>query len=245
MSDISKIRELINKNESKMNDLDNAIRKARDTFSSESRKVIDMAARVNIELDDWNKKMGTHEERISELEEKRQSLKSEVGKQEQKTKETEKQYSSASSETKSTQKEIERIQNTLEQHDAKKDTLKTEIERLDRDADENRKNMESMKLANQKEFDDLENGKKEFQEKIKDLAEKEPITHLLLTESESEAPEVTIVAKLVQEDGQISINDLKKTTKINSSAIPKTIEALEQKGIVSKVDKDTIRLLKK
>ena len=245
MSEISKIRELINKNESKMNDLESAMRKARDTFSSESRRVIDIAARVSGELDAWDKKMDTHEERISELEDKREELRSEVSKREQKTKETEKQYSSASSEIKNTQKEIDKTQNTLEQYDAKKDTMKTEAERLERDIAENRRNLESLKLANDKEFEDLENAKKEFQEKLKALAEKEPIAHLLLTESEQEPPEVTIVAKLLREDGQVSINDLKKTTKINSSVIGSTIDGLEQKGIVSKVDKDTIRLLKK
>jgi chromosome segregation ATPase len=245
MSEIAKIRELISKNESKMTDLENAIHKARDTFTNESGRVIEVATRVSVELDEWNKKMSTYDGRISELEEKRQEMKSEVSKLEQKTKETEKRYSSASSETKSTQKEIEKAQNNLQQYKTKTDALKAELERINKETDELRRNIESMKLTGDKEFEDLENGKKEFEQKTKDLSEKEPIAHLLLTEAEAEPPEVTIVAKLIKENGQISIDDLKKTTKINSAVAAKTIEALEQKGIVSKVDKDTVRLLKK
>jgi chromosome segregation ATPase len=245
MSETGKIRELISKNESKMTDLDNSIHKARDTFTNESHRVLEVAGRVNAELDEWDKKMATHDENISRLEEKRQGLRSEVSQLEQKTKETEKKFSSASSETKSTQKEIEKAQNTLQQYKTKTEALKAELERIDKEADEIRRNIETMKLTNEKEFEDLERGKSEFQQRIKELSEKEQITHLLLTEAETEPPEVTIVAKLIKEDGQISIDDLKKTTKINSATAAKTIEGLEQKGIVSKVDKDTIRLLKK
>jgi chromosome segregation ATPase len=245
MSEISKIRELIGKNESKMSDLENAIQKARDVFTNESRKVIEIATRVSVELGEWDRKMDTHDENISELDDKKQGLKSEVSKLEQKTKETEKQYSSASSDIKSTQKEIEKTQNQLQQYKTKEETLKSELERLTSETDELRRNTENMKLSNDKEFEDLEKGKNGFLQKIKELSEKQPVTHLLLTESEVEPPEVTIVAKLIMEDGQTSVDDLKKTTKINSSLIAKTIDELEHKGIISKVDKNTIRLLKK
>jgi predicted HTH transcriptional regulator len=105
--------------------------------------------------------------------------------------------------------------------------------------------MENMKTSNDKEFEDLENAKDEFKEKMKNLSEKHPITDFLLSEAEPEPPEVLIVAELIKENGQMSMDDFRKETKINSSVVAKTIDSLQQKGIVSKMDKDTIRLVKR
>jgi chromosome segregation ATPase len=245
MSEIEKIRDFISRHESRIADLEKSILRARDTFSSESRKVAEVAARVNAELEDWDRKMRSRDDDISRLEEKRQGLKSEISQFEQKSKEVEKKRSSAVSETVSTQKEIARAQNTLDQYKTKIETLNVELEKLSKETTDLRDNLEKMKQSNEKEFEDLEKQRNEFQQKTKELSEKQPITHFLLNEAESEPPEVMIVAQLIKENGQILIDDLKKATKINSATAARTIELLEQKGIVSKVDKDNIRLLKK
>ncbi|WXG44070.1 MAG: MarR family transcriptional regulator [Promethearchaeati archaeon SRVP18_Atabeyarchaeia-1] len=245
MSEIDKIRELINKSEARITELENSIQKARDTFSSESRKVVEAAVRVSAEQGEFNKKMGVHDENIERLEERRQELKTEVNQLEQKTKETEKRYSSASSDIKNNQKEIDKMQSTLQQYQTKADALKAQLVELEKESNSVHGNLDTLNLSNEKEFETLENARSEFQRKTKELSEKEPITHFLLSETKSEPPEVTIVSKLIGENGQISIDDLKKTTKINSASVTKAIESLEQKGIVSRTDKDTIRLLKK
>jgi len=245
MPEIDKLNDLIKKNETRITELRKTIQNALDTFSSETSKVIAAASSVTAELDQWDEKIAGYDGTISELEEKRKNLRSEFTDVQQKHKEIDKKVSSASSEITSTQKEIIKTQDNLKQHKDKIEKLKIDLEKANKEASDLNNSTDSMKRANDREFDDLEKGREDAKQKLSDLAKRNPIKDYLLMQMETEPPEVTIVAKLFKENGEISIEDLKRTTKINSNAAAKAIESLEQKGIVSRPDKDTVRLLKK
>jgi chromosome segregation ATPase len=245
MSDINKLKDLIKKNESRITDLRKTIQNALDTFSSETNRVIEAAGSVTADLDEWDKKIAGYDATISELEEKRKDLRSEVSGVEQKHREIEKKTSSASSEMVSTQKDIIKAQDNLRQYKDKIEKLKRDLEEANKETSDLRNSVESLKGANEKEFNDLEKGHEGAKQKLSELIEKNPVKEFLLTQTDAEPPEVTIVAKLFKENGEISIDDLRKTTKINSSTASKAIESLEQKGIVLRPDKEHVRLLKK
>jgi chromosome segregation ATPase len=245
MSEIDKLKDLINKNESRITGLRKTIQNALDTFSSETSKVIEAAASVTAELNEWDKKTAGYDRTISELEEKRKDLRSEVTGVREKHREIDKRTSTASSEITSTQKEIIKAQDNLRQYKDKIEKLKTELEKANKEASDLNNSFDSLKQANEKEFEDLEKGSEGAKQKLSDLVKRNPIKEFLLTQTDTEPPEVTIVAKLFKQNGEISIDDLRKTTKINSNAAAKAIESLEQKGIVSRPDKDHVRLMKK
>jgi chromosome segregation ATPase len=245
MSEIDKLNELMRKNETRITDLRKTIQNALDTFSSETSKIAQAAGSVTAELEQWEKKIAVHDATISELEEKRKNLRSEFSDVQQKHRELDKKTSSATSEITSTQKEIIKAQDNLRQYKEKIEKLKADLEKTNKEASDLNNNVDSLKQANAKEFDDLEKGHEEAKQKLSDLIKRNPIKEYILTQTGTEPPEVTIVAKLFQRDGEISIDDLRKTTKINSNSTAKAIESLEQKGIVSRPDKDHVRLIKK
>jgi chromosome segregation ATPase len=245
MSEISKLKDLINKNESRITDLRKSIQNALDTFSSETNKVLEAAGSVTADLDEWDKKMTGIDSTISSLEEKRKDLRSEVNELEQKHKEIDKKTSSATSESTSAQKDIIKAQDNLREYKDKIEKLKAELEELNKETSDLNISVDSLKESNEKEFGDLGKGHEGNKQKLAELIERSPIKEFLLTHAESEPPEVTIVAELIKEDGEISIDDLRKKTKINSNTAVKAIESLEQKGVVLRADKDHIRLLKK
>jgi chromosome segregation ATPase len=245
MSEISKLKELIKKNEERITDLRKSIQNALDTFSSETNSVLEAAGSVTVELDEWDKKMADYDSTISALEEKRKDLRSEVSKLEQKQKEIEKKTASATSESTSAQKDIIKAQDTLRQYKDRIEKLKAELEELNKETSDLNTSVDSLKESNEKEFGDLEKGHEGNKQKLGELIERSPVKEFLLTHAESEPPEVTIVTELIKNDNEISIDDLRKKTKINSNAATKAIETLEQKGVVLRADKDHIRLLKK
>jgi len=244
MSEIDKLNDLIKKNETRITELRKTIENALDTFSSETIKVIAAASGVIAKLEEWDEKLATHDAAISQLEEKRKNLRSDFDDVQQKQREITKKTSSASSEMVGTQKDIIKAQDNLKQNKQKIEKLKVDLEKTNKEASDLSNNVDSMKQTNDKEFEDLEKRRDEANQKLSDLVKKNPTKDYILTQME-EPPEVTIVAKLFKDNGQTSIEDLKKTTKINSSAAAKAIEMLEQKGIVSRPDKDHVKLIKK
>jgi chromosome segregation ATPase len=245
MSEIDKLNDLIKRNEIRITDLRKTIQNALDTFSSETSKVIAAASGVTAELEEFDKKLGGYDQTISELEEKRKNIRSEYSDVQQKHKDIAKKTASATSEITSTQKEIIKAQDSLKQNKDRIEKLKIDLEKTNKEASDFNNSIDSTKQTNEKEYEDLEKGREEAKQKLSDLIKRNPTKDYLLTQMETEPPEVTIVAKLFQGNGEISIDDLKRTTKINSGAASKAIESLEQKGIVSRPDKDHLKLLKK
>jgi chromosome segregation protein len=245
MSEISKLRDLISKNESRITDLRKSIQSALDTFSSETNKVLEAAGSVTAELDEWDKKMADYDSTISSLEERRKDLRSEVSELEQKHKEIGKKTSSATSESTSAQKDIIKAQDNLRQYKDKIEKLKAELEELNKETSDLNSNVDSLKESNENEFKNLGKGHEGAKQKLAELIERSPIKEFLLTHGESEPPEVTIVSELIRNEGEISVDDLRKKTKINSNTSAKAIESLEKKGILVRADKEHIRLLKK
>jgi chromosome segregation ATPase len=244
MSEIDKLNDLIKRNEIRITELRKTVQNALDTFSSETSKIMAVASGVTAELEEFDKKLDGYDATISELEEKRKNIRSEYNDVQEKHKEITKKTSSASSDITSNQKEIIKAQDNLKQNKDKIEKLKIDLEKANKEASDLNNNIDSMKQTNEKEYEDLEKEREEAKQKLSDLIKRNPTKDYLLTQMRTEPPEVTIVAKLFRENGEISIDDLRKTTKINSSAAAKAIESLEQKGIVSRPDKDHLKLMK-
>ena len=244
MSEVDRLKELINKNETRIRELGKSIEEALNSYSEESKRILIVAERVDENLEEADKRISEYDAQVTSLEEKRQGLKSETGFLEQKIREAEKRISSITSEINSTNKDVLRIQDNIKQFQTKIDAARTDLEKYEKEIDELEKGIEDTRQSNEKEFNERNTAYTDALKKTKELSEKEPIMDFLLTEASSEPPEIPIVAKLITESGLANIDDLKKTTKVPPAIALRTISTLEQKGIVEKPDEKQVKLKK-
>jgi chromosome segregation ATPase len=189
-------------------------------------------------------RIAEHEKDITKLEERKQALKTDVSSLEQRLREYDKKISALNSETASTTKDLVKTEETAKRYRSRIDATKTELEKLEKMVTELEQTSEATRTSNDKEFAERRAGFAEAQKKIKELEEREPVAEFLLTEASSEPPEVAIIARLIQEDGTASTEDLKKSTRVPPAIALRTINALEQKGILERVSSDQIKLVK-
>ncbi|WXG44614.1 MAG: hypothetical protein WED04_11370 [Promethearchaeati archaeon SRVP18_Atabeyarchaeia-1] len=244
MSETERLKEVIQQNESRIAELTKSIEAVVYSFSEESKTILETAEKIDVQLQEADRRIATHDESIAKLEEKKQSLRSIINSSEQQVKELERKISSLTSENSSTSKELLRTEDTLKQYKAKMETVKLESEKLESAINEVETGIEKTRASNEKEFQERRAGFEEAQKKIKELVEREPVAEFLLTEATQEPAEISIIAGLVKGDGVASIEELKKATKVPPALAVRTILSLEQKGIIAREGSDKVRLTK-
>jgi chromosome segregation ATPase len=241
---MDRLKEIIEKNQSRIAELGKTIETVLNSYSEESNAFIESMGKLNDQLEEADKRIAEHDDDIMKLEEKKQTLKTEVSSLEQKARESDKKISALNSESASTAKDLARAEETAKQYGSRIVGTKAELAKLEKTVTEAEQASETTRISNEKEFAERRAGLAEAQKKIKELEEREAVAEFLLTEASSEPPEIAIVAKLIQEDGASSTEDLKKSTKVPPALALRTINALEQKGIVERVGSEQIRLAK-
>lgn len=244
MSETERLKEIIKENDSRIAQVMKSMEAIADSFSEESKTILDTVDKVNVQLQEADERIATHESKIATLEDKKQSLRSELVSLEQQVKDLDRKASSLTTDTGSTSKELLKTEDTLKQYQAKIGTQNTESEKLDRSITEIQDNIEKTRSSNEKEFQEKRAGFEEAQRRIKELVDREPVVDFLLTEASSEPPEIAIVAGLIRGNGTASLDELKRITNVPPAITIRTINALEQKGVVSKEGADKIRLVK-
>ena len=244
MSETERLKEIIKENDSRTGELLKSIEAAVNSFSEESKTIIENIDKVEGQLQEADQRIAAHDEKIAGLEEKKQNLRSELVSLEQQIRDLDRKTSSLTSETGSTTKDLMKTDENLKQYIAKIGTGKTDSDKLDRSLGEIQDSIEKTRSSNEKEFQERRTGFEDAQRKIKELVDREPVVDFLLTETSSEPPEIAIVAGLIKGNGTASLDDLKKITKVPPAITVRTINALEQKGVVAKEGTDKIRLVK-
>jgi chromosome segregation ATPase len=244
LSEMDRLKEIIEKNQSRIAELGKTIETVLNSYSEESKAFIESMHKLDAQLEEEDKRIAEHEDDITKLEEKKQVLKSDVSSLEQKARESDKKISAINSETASTAKELTRAEETAKQLKSRIEGTKADLTRLEKTVTDLEQASEKTRALSDKEFAERRTGLAEAQKKIKDLEEREAVAEFLLTEASSEPPEVAIVARLIQENGTASTEDLKKSTKVPPALALRTINALEQRGIVERVGSEQIKLVK-
>jgi chromosome segregation ATPase len=244
MSEIERLKEIIRENDSRIGELIKSVDVVANSFSEESKTILEVVDKVEAQLHEADQRIAAHDEKIATLDERKQSLRSELVTLEQQVKDLDRKTTALTSETGSTSKELLRTEDTLKQYTAKIGTAKTDSEKLDRTLSEIQDSIEKTRSSNEKEFQERRAGFEDAQRKIKELVDREPVIDFLLTEASSEPPEIAIVAGLIKGNGIASLDDLKRITKVPPAITVRTINALEQKGVVAKEGTDKIRLVK-
>nr|MDO8098817.1 hypothetical protein [Candidatus Njordarchaeota archaeon] len=244
MSEVERLKDLIQKNESRVVELGKTIEAVLASFSEESKRTLEEVDKVNTQLEEVDKRTAEHDDNILKLGEKKEGLRSETTSLEQKNREADKKISALNSELNSGSKELMKNQDTLKQYLTRIETAKKELENVEKAIANLQQEIDTTREVNEREFQERREGFENAQRKIKELAEREPIADFLLTEAASEPPEIAIVAKLIKENGLASIDDLKKSTKVPPTLALKTINSLEQKGIVERTGSNQIKLTK-
>jgi chromosome segregation ATPase len=244
MSETERMKDLIQKNESRGVELIKTIEAVIGSFSEEIKKSVEELDKVNATLEEVEKRITEHEDNIMKLEEKKEGLRSETGSLEQQNREADKKISALNSELVSSSKELMKNQDILKRYLARNETESKELDNTQKAMTALQQEMDTTREANEREFQERRTGYEDAQRKIKELVEKEPLANFLLTEGSQEPPEIAIVAKLIKENGLALIDDLKKVTKVPPALALKTINSLEQKGILEKTDSNQVKLLK-
>jgi chromosome segregation ATPase len=244
LSETDRLRDVIEKNQSRISELGKTIEAVINSYSEESKAFIESMDKLNAQLEEVDKRIAEHEDDILKLEEKKQILRTDGSLLEQKIRESEKRISALTSETGSTSKDMIKTEDSIKQYKSKIEVTKAELGKLEKNVAELQQSIETMRMSNEKEFTERRAGFEGAQKKIKELAEKEPIAEFLLAEASSDPPEIAIVAKLIKENGTASLEDLKKSTRVPPALALRTINALEQKGLVERVGTDQIKLAK-
>jgi chromosome segregation ATPase len=190
------------------------------------------------------RKAAEHDDNIAKLEEKKEGLRSETVSLEQKNRDADRKVSTLNSDVNSASKELMRNQDLFKQLQVKTDTAKKELEKTEKAIADLQQEIDTTRTSNEKEFQDRRTRLEDAQRKIRELAEKEPVADFLLTEATSEPPEISIVAKLIKENGFAPIDDLKRSTKVPPALAVKTVNSLEQKGILEKTSSNEVKLVK-
>jgi chromosome segregation ATPase len=244
MSEVDRLKDIIQENESRVRELSKTIESVLNSYSEESKTFLEQLDKFNAQMEEADRRIAEHEDNIGKLEEKKQNLRSDASTLEQKLRECEKKISALTSETSSTSKELIKTEDTLKQHKSKIEGTKTELAKLEKTVSELQQTTETTRTSNEKEFTERRTGFEGAQQKIRELAEREPLAEFLLNEASSEPPEIAIVAKLVREDGTASIEDIKKATRVPPAIALRTVNMLEQKGIVERLGEDQVKLAK-
>nr|MDO8135038.1 hypothetical protein [Candidatus Njordarchaeum guaymaensis] len=244
MSEVGRLKDLIQKNESRVSELGKTFEAMLGSFSEESKRTLEEVDKINAQLEEADKRIAGHDDSILKLEEKKENLRSGISSLEQNNREADKKVSALNSELNSTTKELMKNQDILKQYLTRIETARNELEKTEKTIADLQQETDTTREANEKEFQDRREGFENAQRKIKELAEREPIADFLLTEAAAEPPEIAIVARLIKENGLASIDDLKKSTKIPPAQAIKTINSLELKGIVEKTGSNQIKLVK-
>jgi chromosome segregation ATPase len=244
LSEIDRLKDIIEKNQSRIAELGKTVEAVLNSYSQESNAFIESMDKLNAQLEEADKRIADHDDGIRKLEEKKQILRTDISLLEQKLRESEKKISAITSETGSTSKDLIRTEDTIKQYKSKIEVTKSELGKLEKAVSELQQTSEATRTSNDKEFTERRSGFEGAQQKIKELTEKEPVAEFLLTEASSEPPEIAIVARLIQEGGAASTEDLKKSTRVPPALALRTINSLEQKGIVERAGSDQIKLAK-
>jgi chromosome segregation ATPase len=244
MSETERLKEIVQQNESRIAELTKSMEAVVNSFSEESKIVLETVNKVDAQLQEADKRIVAYEDNIAKLEEKKQNLRSDTISLEQQVKDLDRKISSLTSETSSTSKELLRIEESLKQYTAKIGTARTDTEKLDKTINEIQDSIEKSRASNEKEFQERRAGFEEAQRRIRELVDREPVIDFLLTEASSEPPEIAIVARLIKGNGTASLDELKRITKVPPAIAMRTINALEQKGIVTKEGSEQIKLVK-
>jgi len=244
MSEVERLKDLIQKNESRVVELSKTIEAVLGSFSEESKRTLEEVLKVNAQLEEADKRIAEYDDSILKLEEKKEGLRSESSSLEQKIREADKKIAVLNSELNSASKELTKNQDILKQYLTRIETAKKELENTEKAIANLQQETDTAREANEREFQERREGFENAQRKIKELAQSEPIADFLLTEAASEPPEIAIVAKLIMENGLASIDDLKKSTKVPPALAVKTVNSLEQKGIVERTGSNQIKLAK-
>jgi chromosome segregation ATPase len=244
MSETERLKEIIQQNESRIAELTKSIEAVVNSFSEESKTILETVDKVDAQLQGADQRIVAHEEKIAKLEEKKQNLRSDIASLEQQVKDLDRKISSLTSETGSTSKELVKTEESLKQYTAKIGTARADTEKLDKTINEIQDSIERTRASNEKEFQERRAGFEEAQRKIKELVDREPVIDFLLTEASSEPPEIAIVARLIKGNGTASLDELKRITKVPPAIAMRTINSLEQKGIVAREASDQIKLVK-
>jgi chromosome segregation ATPase len=244
MSETERLKENIRENDSRTSELIKSIEAVVNSFSEESKAILGNVDKVEVQLEEADQRIAAHEQKISALEEKKQTLRSELVTLEQQVKDLDRKISSITTETGSTTKELIRTEESLKQYTSKIGAAKTEMDKLDGSLAESQESIDKTRSSNEREFQERRAGFEDAQRRIKNLVEREPVIDFLLTEASSEPPEIAIVAGLIRGNGAASLDDLKRITKVPPAITVRTVNALEQKGVVAKEGTDKIRLVK-
>jgi chromosome segregation ATPase len=244
MSETDRIRDVIRKNETRIADLTKSIEAVVNSFSEESKTIIETVDKIDAQLQAADERITTHDSNISNLEEKKQNLKAEVTSLEQKVRELDKKITSLTTETGSTSKDLMKAEETLKQHTTKIQSAKSENERLERAVSEIEQNTEKTRTSYDKEFQERRTAYEDAQKRARELTVKEPVADFLLTEATQEPTEIAIIAQLVKAGGIGSVDELKKAAKVPPALAVRTILSLEQKEIIVREGPDKIKLAK-
>lgn len=244
MSEMDRLKEVVEKNRSRIAELGKTIETVINSYAEESDAFMESMEKLNAQLEEADKRIGEHGNDITRLEQKKQALRSDVSSLEQRVREWDKKISALNSETASNAKDLAKAEETAKQYKSRIEVTRDEFGKLEKSVSELEKTSEANRISNEKEFAERRAGFAQAQKKIQDMAEREAVAEFLLSEASSEPPEVAIVARLIQEGGTASTEDLKRSTKVPPALALRTINALEQKGIVERAGSEQIKLAK-